>query len=114
MVTVAVTVVTILVNALAAAADLVGARFVLANSGEVGIDRKWVLPLGLLKAAGAMGLLLGLLGVPLVGPAAAGGLVLFLAGALLVHVRARVFHNIAVPGFFFVAAVATLVLAVGS
>jgi DoxX-like protein len=100
---------TIVVNAGAAVADFAKARFVLANSDELGLDRKWVLPLGLLKAAGAAGLLIGLLGVALIGEAAAVGLVLFFAGALIVHVHQRVFHNIAYPGVFFVLAVATLI-----
>jgi hypothetical protein len=65
-----------------------------------------------LKAAGAAGLLLGLMGVPFVGVAAASGLVLFFAGALAVHIRARVFYNIAVPGGYFALATASLVLAV--
>jgi hypothetical protein len=112
MFTTVVTVVTIAINAWAAAADFARARFVVANSTELGIAEKWVLPLGLLKAAGAAGLLLGLLGVPFVGVAAAVGLVLFFAGALFVHIRARVFHNIAIPGVFFGLAVASLVLTV--
>lgn len=104
-----VTVVTIAINLWAAYADFTRARFVLANSAELGIAEKWVLPLGLLKVAGAAGLVLGLLGVRLVGLAAAVGLVLFFAGALFVHVRARVFHNIAAPGLFFVMAIASLI-----
>jgi hypothetical protein len=105
-----VTVVTILLNAGAAVADLARARFVLANSGELGIAPRWVVPLGLLKAAGAAGLAVGLLGVRFVGVAAAVGLVLFFTGALVVHVRARVFHNIAAPATFLALAVACLIL----
>lgn len=102
--------VTVGLNVFAAGADFVRARFVLGNAAELGLPASWVLPLGLLKAAGAGGLLLGLLGVPLIGLAAAGGLVLFFLGALVVHVRARVYHNIASPAVFFVAAVGTFVL----
>lgn len=101
-------VIAIVLNAWAAAADFARAKFVLANSAELGLPSSWVLPLGLLKAAGALGLLLGLLGVPLIGFAAAVGLVLFFVGALFVHVRAKVFHNIAVPAVFFATAVAAL------
>ncbi|GAA3008346.1 hypothetical protein GCM10017559_33340 [Streptosporangium longisporum] len=68
--------------------------------------------LATLKAAGAVGLLLGLLGVRPVGVAAAAGLCLFFVGAVVVHVRARVFHNIAFPGVYLALAVASLVLAV--
>ncbi|MEV0382059.1 DoxX family protein [Nonomuraea sp. NPDC050643] len=108
---VAVTVVTIVINAWAALADFLGARFVLANSAELGIAPSWIPLLAALKAAGAAGLLLGLLGVGPLGIAAAGGLVLFFTGALVVHVRARVFHNIAYPAAFFVLAVASFALA---
>jgi hypothetical protein len=44
--------------------------------------------LGILKAAGAIGLLVGI-GVPLIGTAAAVGLVLFFIGAIITHLRAR-------------------------
>lgn len=106
-----VTLATIAVNAGAAIADFAGAKFVLANSGELNISARWVVPLGLLKAAGAAGLLLGLLGVPHIGLAAAGGLVLFFLGANLIHLRAKVFHNIAFPLFFLALAAGSLVLA---
>lgn len=108
---VVVTVMTIAANAWAAAADFSRAGFVLANSGELGISPSWIPLLGALKAAGAAGLLLGLLGARPIGVAAAAGLVLFFAGAVTVHVRARVFHNIAAPGGFLVLAIASLVLA---
>jgi hypothetical protein len=106
-----VTVVTILANASVAVADLARARFVLANMDEVGVPRSWLPPLGFLKAAAAAGLLIGLLGVRPLGIAAAIGLVLFFAGALATHVRARVFRNIAVPGTFLTLALASTTLA---
>jgi hypothetical protein len=99
-------------NVWAAAADFLRAKFVLRNSDELGVPRSWVLPLGLLKLAGAIGLVGGLLNMPLLGIAAAGGLVLFFLGALIVHVRARVFHNIVAPAVFFLAAVASLLVLV--
>ncbi|SEG64054.1 DoxX-like family protein [Nonomuraea solani] len=107
-----VTVLTIAINVWAALADVVRAKFVLANSSELGIAPSWIPLLAALKAVGAAGLLAGLLGVRPLGVAAAAGLVLFFAGALVVHTRARVFHNIAAPGIFFALAVASLVLAV--
>ncbi|MFJ9447017.1 DoxX family protein [Kitasatospora sp. NPDC101235] len=96
-----------------AAADLAGARFVLANSAEVGVPRSWLPWLGALKLAGAAGLLLGLSDAlrPL-GAAAACGLVLLYLGALVFHLRARVLYNLAFPGFFFAVAVASLALTV--
>ncbi|MER5646047.1 DoxX family protein [Streptosporangium sp. NPDC002524] len=108
---VVVTLVTIAVNVWAAVADFSRAGFVLANSAELGISRSWLPPLATLKAAGAAGLLLGLLGVRFIGVAAAAGLALFFAGAVAAHVRARVFHNMAFPGGFLLLAVASLALA---
>lgn len=109
-----VTAITVAANACVAVADLARARFVLANMDEVGVPRSWLAPLGVLKGAAAAGLLLGLLGLRPVGTAAAIGLVLFFAGALVAHVRTRVFHNIAVPGAFFALAVASAALAVAA
>jgi hypothetical protein len=107
---VVVTVLAILANAGIAVADLVRAEFVLANSAEVGVPPSWVPALGAAKAAGAVGLLLGLLGVEIIGTAAAIGLVAFFVGAVVAHVRAGVWHNIAVPGAFLALAVASLAL----
>ncbi|MGY0058764.1 DoxX family protein [Streptomyces sp. LZ34] len=106
-----VTVVAIVANAGIAATDLAKAEFVLANSAEVGVPRAWIPWLAALKAAGAAGLLLGLLGVRFIGVAAAAGLVLFFVGAVGAHVRLRVFHNIAFPVGYLGLAVAALVLA---
>ncbi|MFC3451681.1 DoxX family protein [Amycolatopsis speibonae] len=105
-----VAIVTIVINAGIAAADLARVPFVLKNSAEVDVPPSWIPPLASLKAAGAAGLLLGLLGVPFVGTAAAVGLVLFYVGAVATHVRARVFYNIAFPAGFLGLAVATFVL----
>ena len=107
-----VTAVTILANGGIAVADLLPARFVLANMDEVGVPRPWLPRLAVLKGAAVAGLLLGLLGLRPLGIAAAAGLVLFFAGALATHVRARVFYNIAVPGAFFALAVASVALAI--
>jgi hypothetical protein len=96
-------------NAFAAVADFVRARFVLDNSVQVGVSERWLPLLGGLKAAGAVGLVLGLLWRP-IGIAAAIGLVAFFVGAITFHVRARVFHNVAFPGFFLALAVGALVL----
>jgi len=105
-----ITAITIAANASVTIADLARANFVLANMDELGIPRSWLVPLGLLKGAGAAGLVLGLLGLRGLGIAAAGGLVVFFAGAVVTHLRARVFHNIALPGAFLTLAVAATVL----
>ncbi|GAA4974174.1 hypothetical protein HD597_005229 [Nonomuraea thailandensis] len=105
-----VTVITIAVNAVIAVLDLARNPMVLANSAAVNVDPAWVPLLGVLKAAGAVGLLLGIIGIPYVGLASAAGLVLFFLGALVAHVRARVFHNIAIPAAYFALAVASAAL----
>ena len=107
-----VTIVTILANAGIAIADFRRADFVLANSAEVGVPRSWLPLLAALKAAGAVGLLLGLLGANAIGVAAATGLIAFFVGAITAHVRARVFYNIAFPGVFLALAIASLTLAI--
>ncbi|RSN01408.1 DoxX family protein, partial [Streptomyces sp. WAC 01420] len=103
-----VTLLTAAVNIGIAAADLAGARFVLANSAEVGVPRSWLPRLAALKLAGAAGLLLGLADAALrpLAAAAACGLVLLYLGALAFHVRVRVLHNLAFPGFYCATAVA--------
>lgn len=102
--------VTITANALIAVADLTRARFVLANSAAVGVPPSWLPVLGLLKAAGAAGLLLGLLGVPVIGLLAGVGLVLFYVGAVVAHVRAGALGTIAAPAAFLALAAAATVV----
>lgn len=108
-----VTLMTVAANLAVAAADFAKAPFVLANSAEVGVAQRHIPILAGLKAAGAVGLLLGLLGVPLVGQAAAAGLVAFFVGAVVVHLRTHVVHNIAFPLTYLGLAVATLALSIG-
>ncbi|WP_353612201.1 DoxX family protein [Mycobacterium sp. IS-1556] len=107
---VVVTVVTASVNLAAAVADFARAQFVLDNAAAVHLSDRSIAPLGVLKAAGAAGLIVGLLGVPMIGLAAAVGLVLFFIGAVAFHVHYRVFGNIAYPAAFLALAVATLAL----
>jgi hypothetical protein len=107
---VVVTVAAIVANAGVAVAGFARAEFVVANSADVGVPLSWLPLLATLKAAGAVGLLLGLLGLRFIGIAAAIGLVLFFVVAVTAHVRARVYHNIAFPGGFLALAIASLVL----
>lgn len=109
---VVVTLATILVNAGIVIADLAKAEFVVANSATVGVPRSILPVLAALKAAGAAGLLLGLLGLDVIGIAAATGLVAFFVGAVAAHVRARVLHNIAFPGTYLALAIGSLALAI--
>jgi hypothetical protein len=57
---------------------------------KAGVPESWLtFPIGTLKTAGALGLLLSLIGVPLIGMAAAIGLVLFFVCAVYTHLLAR-------------------------
>ncbi|MDM4139262.1 MULTISPECIES: DoxX family protein [Mycobacterium] len=109
---VATTLTTAVITAAIAVADFVPARFVLANSAQVGVPRSWLPALGALKLAGAAGIVVGLLGLRELGIAAAAGLVLFFLGAVATHVRARVVYNIAFPGAYLFLSGASLVLMV--
>ena len=103
------TVLCIVANAGVAIADFARADFVLKNSAEVGVAPAAVPYLASLKLAGALGLTVGLIAVPWLGLAAGIGLILFFVGAVLVHLRARVLHNIAFPGFYLLLAVVATV-----
>ncbi len=106
----AITLTTAIITGAIAVADLVPARFVLANSAEVGVPPSWLPALAALKLAGAVGLVAGLLGLRALGVAAATGLVLFVVGAVVTHLRAGVLYNIAFPGAYLGMSAATLAL----
>jgi hypothetical protein len=110
-----VTLLTIAANTFSGVAALVHWERILPGMAQAGVPKSWLTTLGALKTAGAVGLLLGLIGVPLIGTAAAIGLVLFFIGAGIVHLRARDYS----PQFglaigFLLLAVATLVLGLAS
>ncbi len=107
-----VTLFTAAITAGVAVADLIPAGFVLANSAEVGVPRSWLPSLGAVKLAGAAGLVVGLVGPRALGIAAAIGLVLFFAGAVVTHLRARILYNIAFPGAYLCLSAATLAVMV--
>ena len=106
---VVVTLMAIAANTLAATLDFVRYKQVLNNTARVGVPESWLTMLGILKAAGAGGLLVGLIGVPLIGTAAAIGLILFFVGAIITHLRVRN-YSIGPAVAFLVLAVAALVL----
>ncbi len=107
-----ITLFTAAITAAIAIADFVPARFVLANSAQVGVPRSWLPALGSVKLAGATGMVVGLLGPRELGIAAAAGLVAFFVGAVVTHVRAHVLYNIAFPGAFLCLSAASLALMV--
>jgi hypothetical protein len=89
MVHVVVTIVAIAFNSFSGIAAILHFEPILPGMAKAGVPVSWLtFPIGTLKTAGAVGLLVGLLGVPLIGTAAAIGLVLFFVCALYTHVRA--------------------------
>jgi len=109
----------IIVTVLAAAANFFSATLdfiryqqVLINMARAGVPESWITMLGALKAAGALGLLVGI-GVPLIGTAAAIGLVLFFVSAVVTHLRAHD-YSFGLAVVFLLLAVAALVLRLAS
>lgn len=106
---VAVIVLAVLANGYAATVDFLQTDQTVAQATKVGAPRQWLLPLGALKAAGAIGILVGI-GIPEIGVAAAAGLVLFFIGAVGAHLRVRWYSTIPFPAVFLLLAVGALVL----
>lgn len=100
-------------NAFSGIAALARFRPVLPAMAQAGVPASWlVFPIGTLKTAGAVGLALGLLGVPLVGTAAAIGLIAFFVCAVYTHLLAKDYsvQMALAGGFFLPLAIASLVL----
>ncbi|MFE6920041.1 DoxX family protein [Nocardia sp. NPDC057663] len=72
------------------------AAFVVDPLVEYGVPQTWWTPLGLAKAAGSIGLIVGLW-IPAIGVAAAIGLILYFAGAVVTVLRARSYKTVAFP-----------------
>jgi hypothetical protein len=109
---VAVTILAIVANGFSGIAAALHFKPILAPMARAGVPESWLtFPIGTSKTAGAVGLLLGLIGVPLIGAAAAIGLILFFVCALYTHVRASDFSaQFALAIGFLVLAVASLAL----
>jgi hypothetical protein len=111
-----VTLIAIAANGFSGIASLLHFKPIIPPMLRAGVPESWLtFPIGTFKTAGAVGLLVGLVSVPLVGIAAAFGLVLFFVCALYTHVRASDYS----PQFFLaigflLLAVATLVLGMAS
>jgi DoxX-like family len=107
-----VTLLAIAANTFSGVAALVHFKPIIPGMLKVGVPESWLtFPIGTLKTAGALGLLLGLIGVRLIGMAAAIGLVLFFVCAVYTHLLAGDYS----PQFglaigFLLLAVAALVL----
>ncbi|MFD3651868.1 DoxX family protein [Streptomyces sp. NPDC058620] len=104
----------LLALALSASATLTFTRHqaITASMSKVGVPDSWLPGLAALKAAGAAGLVVGL-AVPVIGAAAAVGVVLYFIGAVITHLRAKDFE-IAPPVVLALLAAAALVLRVMS
>ena len=100
------TVLAALANGYAASLNFLGAESVKVVADRVQVARGWMVPLGTLLAAGAIGLLAGFV-VPALGMAAAIGLCLYFICAVTAHLRV---HDRKVAGavFFLLLAAAAL------
>jgi hypothetical protein len=83
---VVITILAALAYSYAACLNFVGAESVKVVADKVQVPRKWMVPLGILLASGAVGLLIGF-AVPPLGTAAAIGLVVYFICAVGAHVR---------------------------
>jgi hypothetical protein len=109
---VVITILAALANGYAASLNFVGAESVKVVADKVQVSQGWMIPFGILLASGALGLLIGF-AVPVLGTAAAIGLVLYFICALSAHLRVQD------PGIggavsFLVLAVAALIAGLGS
>jgi hypothetical protein len=99
-------------NIYAATNDFRRVESILTTMARLGVPESRLPMLGILKAAGALGLLVGI-GIPLIGVAAAIGLVLFFVAAIITHLRARD-YSLGPAVVFFLLALGSLVLRLAS
>jgi hypothetical protein len=105
------TILAVLANGYAASLNFAGAESVRVVADRLQISRRWMIPLGALLAAGAIGLLTGL-AVPVLGAAAAIGLIVYFVCAVTAHVRVRD-RDIGGAAFFLLLAAAALTTNIG-
>lgn len=92
-----------------AASVFLRARWVTEPLTSYGVPRSWWPWLGTAKAAGALGLLVGL-AVPVIGVLAGVGLVLYFTGAVITVLRARSYGHVPFPLIYLAPVVGFLVL----
>jgi hypothetical protein len=102
-----VTILAALANGYAASLNFVGAESVKVVADKVRVSRHWMIPLGTVLAAGAVGMLVGF-AVPALGIAAAIGLVAYFVCALVAHMRVGD-HGVGGAVSFLVLAAAALI-----
>jgi hypothetical protein len=100
------TILAALANGCAASLNFLGAESVKVVADRVHVARGWMLPLGTLLGAGAIGLLAGFV-VPALGVAAAIGLCLYFICAVTAHLRVHD-HELGGAVFFLLLAAAAL------
>jgi hypothetical protein len=105
---VTVTLIASIFTGIAAVTYLIGHEYPKVQADMKRIPRSWVPMLGILLAAGSLGLLAGFT-VPLLGTLAAAGLVLYFLGALIAHLRVGS-RKLVGWTVFFATAVAALVV----
>ena len=91
-----------------ASADFVRYQKVMINMARADVPESWLTRLGIAKAAGALGLVVGIV-IPPIGVAAAIGVILFFVGAIITHIRARWF-SFGFPATYLLLAVGALVM----
>jgi hypothetical protein len=108
---VVITILAALANSYAASLNFVGAESVKVVAEHVQVSQKWMIPFGILLASGALGLVIGF-AMPVLGTAAAVGLVLYFTCAVGAHIRA---HDPQIAGAagFLVLSVAALLASLG-
>jgi hypothetical protein len=99
-------------NGFSGVAALLRFQPILPGMAKAGVPASWLrFPIGTLKTAGALGLLVGLVALPWVGLAAAIGLVLFFVCAVYTHIQASDYtQQFGLAIGFLLLNVATLVL----
>src|SRR5437899_6231498 len=103
-----VTVLAAAANIFSATLDFIRYKQILINMARVGVSESWLTVLAIRKAAGALGLLIGIY-VPWIGIAAAAGLTLFFVGAIIIHLRGRD-YSVGFAVVFLLLAVVALVM----
>lgn len=95
--------------AFSAVSVFIRAKWVVEPLAEYGVPRSWWPWLGTAKAAGAVGLVVGLF-VPLVGVAAGICLILYFIGAIITVARARSYGHLPFPLLYLVPVAVSLSL----
>lgn len=96
-------------NLYAATNDFKRPEWMLAMMARMKVPEHWLLTLGILKFAGAVGILVGIR-VPLIGVASAAGLVLYFIGAIATAFRARYYAHLPYPTVWLILAGGALAL----